>query len=150
MDARVKSVTKPKQSGKTLGLHQVVVSVGSNIDPHKNIRFSHEVLINETRLLATADIIETTPVGYTQQPDFLNTAYLIETDLEYDDFNTFLKSVEDRLGRKRGTNKSGPRTIDLDIIVWDRNVLTQDYFNYEYVSTPVNQILTAHQISLHS
>ncbi|MEH6528431.1 MAG: 2-amino-4-hydroxy-6-hydroxymethyldihydropteridine diphosphokinase [Porticoccus sp.] len=150
MDTKVRPVTKTKQSGKSLGLHQVVVSVGSNIDPQKNIRLSHEVLDNETRLLAVADIIKTTPVGYTQQPDFLNTAYLIETNLEYDDFNAFLKSVEDRLGRERGTNKSGPRTIDLDIIVWDRNVLTQDYFNYEYVSTPVNQILTAHQISLHS
>ncbi|MEH6617251.1 MAG: 2-amino-4-hydroxy-6-hydroxymethyldihydropteridine diphosphokinase [Porticoccus sp.] len=143
-------MAKTKQSVDAQGLHQVVISVGSNIDPEKNIRLSHEVLVNDTRLLAVADIIKTTPVGYTQQPDFLNTAYLIETNLEYDDFNAFLKSVEDRLGRKRGANKSGPRTIDLDIIVWDRNVLTQDYFNYEYVSTPINQILTAHQISLHS
>ena len=138
-----------KQSGKKLGLHQVIVSVGSNIEPQKHIRLSHEVLDNETKLLAVADIIKTIPVGYTEQPDFLNTAYLIETHLEYDDFNAFLKSVEDRLGRERGANKSGPRTIDLDIIIWDRKVLTQDYFNYEYVSTPINQILTAHQISLH-
>ncbi|MEH6469509.1 MAG: 2-amino-4-hydroxy-6-hydroxymethyldihydropteridine diphosphokinase, partial [Porticoccus sp.] len=91
MDTKVRPVTKTKQSGKSLGLHQVVVSVGSNIDPQKNIRLSHEVLDNETRLLAVADIIKTTPVGYTQQPDFLNTAYLIETNLEYDDFNAFLK-----------------------------------------------------------
>lgn len=142
--------TKTKQYGKELGLHQVIISVGSNIDPHKNIRLSHEMLDNETRLLTVADIIKTTPIGYTQQPDFLNTAYLIETNLEYDDFNAFLKSVEDRLGRERGAIKSGPRTIDLDIIVWDRNVVTQDYFNYEYVSTPVNQILTARQISVYS
>lgn len=142
--------TKTKQSGKELGLHQVIISVGSNIGPHKNIRLSHEMLDNEARLLAVADIIKTTPIGYTQQPDFLNTAYLIETNLEYDDFNAFLKSVEDRLGRERGAIKSGPRTIDLDIIVWDRNVVTQDYFNYEYVSTPVNQILTARQISVYS
>ncbi|MBQ0711717.1 MAG: 2-amino-4-hydroxy-6-hydroxymethyldihydropteridine diphosphokinase [Porticoccus sp.] len=142
--------TKTKQPGKELGLRQVIISVGSNIDPQNNIRLSHEVLDNETRLLAVADIIKTTPIGYTQQPDFLNTAYLIETNLEYDDFNAFLKSVEDRLGRERGAIKSGPRTIDLDIIVWGRNIVTQDYFNYEYVSTPVNQILTARQISVYS
>jgi len=145
----VRLVTKVKQPAKELGLHQVIISVGSNIDPHKNIRLSHEVLDNETGLLAVADIIKTTPIGYTQQPDFLNTAYLIETHLEYDDFNAFLKSVEDRLGRERGTIKSGPRTIDLDIIVWDRNVVTQDYFSYDYVSTPVNQILTTRQISVY-
>lgn len=150
MDTRVRLETKTKQSGKELGLRPVIISVGSNIDPQKNIRLSHEVLDNETRLLAVADIIKTTPIGYTQQPDFLNTAYLIETNLEYDDFNAYLKSVEDRLGRERGAIKSGPRTIDLDIIVWDRNIVTQDYFNYEYVSTPVNQILTARQISVYS
>jgi 2-amino-4-hydroxy-6-hydroxymethyldihydropteridine diphosphokinase len=150
MDTRVRLETKAKQSGKELGLRPVIISVGSNIDPQKNIRLSHEVLDNETRLLAVADIIKTTPIGYTQQPDFLNTAYLIETNLEYDDFNAYLKSVEDRLGRERGAIKSGPRTIDLDIIVWDRNIVTQDYFNYEYVSTPVNQILTARQISVYS
>ncbi|MDX2350547.1 MAG: 2-amino-4-hydroxy-6-hydroxymethyldihydropteridine diphosphokinase [Porticoccus sp.] len=150
MDTRVRLETKTKQPGKELGLRPVIISVGSNIDPQKNIRLSHEVLDNETRLLAVADIIKTTPIGYTQQPDFLNTAYLIETNLEYDDFNAFLKSVEDRLGRERGAIKSGPRTIDLDIIVWGRNIVTQDYFNYEYVSTPVNQILTARQISVYN
>lgn len=150
MDTRVRLETKTKQPGKELGLRQVIISVGSNIDPQNNIRLSHEVLNHETRLLAVADTIKTTPIGYTQQPDFLNTAYLIETNLEYDDFNAFLKSVEDRLGRERGAIKSGPRTIDLDIIVWGRNIVTQDYFNYEYVSTPVNQILTARQISVYS
>jgi 2-amino-4-hydroxy-6-hydroxymethyldihydropteridine diphosphokinase len=146
---KVRPLIQAKQPDKQLGLHQVIISVGSNIEPHKNIRLSHEELDHQARLLAVADTIKTTPIGYTQQPDFLNTAYLIETHLEYDDFNAFLKSVEDRLGRERGAIKSGPRTIDLDIIVWDRNVVTQDYFNYEYVSTPVNQILTAHQISVH-
>lgn len=128
--------------------HLVIVSVGSNIDAPKNISLSQDILESETQLLATADTIETKPVGYTQQPNFLNSAYLIETELTYDEFNQYLKSIEDRLKRKRGPIKSGPRTIDLDIIIWDGVVLTSDYHLHEYVSIPVNQLLSDKQISI--
>jgi len=128
--------------------HLVIVSVGSNIDAAKNISLSQDILDRETQLLATADTIETKPVGYTQQPNFLNSAYLIATELTYDEFNRYLKSIEDRLKRERGPIKSGPRTIDLDIIIWDGAVLTSDYDHHEYVSIPVNQILSDKQISI--
>ncbi len=150
MTSRTKSSeARVEQPVKGEGPHQVIISVGSNIEPHKNILLSQDVLNHETQLLAIADVIETTPVGYTHQPDFLNTAYLVETELEHDEFNAFLKTVEDRLGRKRGPIKSGPRTIDLDIVIWDGQVMSSDYFNYAYVSTPVDQILTGHRISVH-
>jgi 2-amino-4-hydroxy-6-hydroxymethyldihydropteridine diphosphokinase len=128
--------------------HQVIISVGSNINPQTNISESRDILSREAKLLDYADTIETAPVGYTSQPNFLNTAYLVVTPLEFADFNAFLKSVEDRMGRERGPIKSGPRTIDLDIIVWDGDVLTDDYYQYDYISVPVDQIMTANYISL--
>ncbi len=131
-------------------LHRAIVSVGSNIEPAKNIAEARQILADETCLLATADIIETTPVGYQHQPDFLNTAYLIETELEREAFNTYLKAVEDRLGRVRGPIKSGPRTIDLDLVVWDGELLTDDYYCYQYVSVPVDQLAFAWDIAVHS
>ena len=122
--------------------HVVIISVGSNISPIENLSRSQAILESEAQLIAVADVIETTPVGYAQQPNFLNTAYLIKTDLDYDDLNRYLKSVEDRLGRERGPIKSGPRTIDLDIVIWDGEVLTNDYHQQEYVYIPVNQLLS--------
>lgn len=133
---------------KTHSCHQVIVSVGSNIAPQQNIKTSHDILSREARLLDSADIIETAPVGYQHQANFLNTAYLMETSLSLELFNQFLKSVEDRMGRQRGPIRSGPRTIDLDIIIWDGDVLSDDYYQYTYVSVPVDQILTAHKITL--
>ena len=130
------------------GLHQVIISVGSNINPQINIPESRNILSKEASLLDYADTIETAPVGYENQPNFLNTAYLVATSLGFDDFNAFLKSVEDRMGRERGPIKSGPRTIDLDIVVWDGEVLSNDYYQYDYISVPVDQIMIANQITL--
>jgi len=133
-------------------LHQVIISVGSNIDPHENISKSQVILSSETNYVARfvdcADVIETDPVGYKEQPNFLNTAYLIETTLEFDRFNGYLKTVEDRMGRLRGPIKAGPRTIDLDIIVWDGELLEPDYHQFEYVSVPVDQILSSNQLNI--
>ena len=126
------------------------MSVGSNIDPAKHIERARQILADETCLLAAADIIETAPVGYQDQPDFLNTAYLVETELGREAFNAYLKSVEDRLGRVRGPIKSGPRTIDLDLVVWDGNLLTEDYHCFRYVSDPVDEIAAAWSIDVHS
>lgn len=131
-------------------LHRAIVSVGSNIEPAKHIAEARQILADETCLLAAADIIETAPVGYQHQPDFLNTAYLIETELEREAFNTYLKAVEDRLGRVRGPIKSGPRAIDLDLVVWDGDLLTDDYYHHQYVSVPVDQLAFAWDIELHS
>jgi len=133
-------------------LHQVIISVGSNIDPYENISKSQVILSDESvfvsRFVDCADVIETEPVGYKEQPNFLNTAYLVETTFEFDDFNGYLKTVEDRMGRLRGPIKAGPRTIDLDIIAWDGELLGTDYHQFEYVSVPVDQILSANQLSL--
>jgi len=131
-------------------LHQAIISGGSNIDPHEHLRQAREILAEETRLLASADVIETAPVGFQYQPDFLNTAYLVETAMDRESFNYYLKSVEDRLGRVRGAIKSGPRTIDLDLVAWDGELLTTDYYQYEYVSVPVNQIVQNAGLALYS
>ncbi|MEZ5529082.1 MAG: 2-amino-4-hydroxy-6-hydroxymethyldihydropteridine diphosphokinase [Porticoccaceae bacterium] len=136
-------------SSQNPGQHRVIISVGSNIDPERHIAAAREILATDARLLVAADIIETTPVGYPHQPDFLNTAYLIETDLNPADFKVYLKSVEDRLGRVRGPIKSGPRTIDLDMIAWDGQLLTDDYLHFDYVSIPVDQVALEGGISLH-
>lgn len=126
--------------------HQVIISVGSNIKPQENIAKSFDILSAEAKLLDSAEVIETAPVGYAHQDNFLNTAYLVETSLELDEFNRLLKSIENRLGRIRGPIRSGPRTIDLDIIIWDGVVLSEEDFQHDYVSIPVNQILVRNDL----
>lgn len=129
--------------------HLVIVSVGSNIDPETNLRKARHILDNEVELLGEATVIQTEPDGYQQQPDFLNGAYLLGTTLDYEDFNQYLKQVEKRLGRVKGPIKSGPRCIDLDIIIWDGTVVHSDYTdNKHYVIRPVDELIRNHSIRL--
>ena len=138
-----------KQVNRHQGRHLVIVSVGTNIDPQYNLNRSREILLNEVALLGEATVIQTEPDGFKDQPDFLNGAYLLRTDLPYDQFNQYLKDVENRLGRIKGPIKSGPRCIDLDIIIWDGKVVHADYSeNKSYVVDPVNELLEKFQIAL--
>ena len=127
--------------------HLAIISVGSNIDPEENIESSKEILKNEVAFLGEATVIQTAPDGYQDQPDFLNGAYLLGTDMAYDEFNLYLKDVENRMGRVKGPIKSGPRCIDLDIIIWDGKIVHDDYQQKKhYVIKPVNELLEKHAI----
>jgi len=70
------------------------------------------------RLLRAARVYETAPVGYTAQPRFLNTVAEVETDLSPADLLAVLQRIEAELGRVR-TVRWGPRTIDLDLLLYD-------------------------------
>lgn len=68
-------------------------------------------------ILAVASLYETSPVGYTEQPDFLNTVVAVGTDAEPPALLALCKRVEAELGRATPF-RWGPREIDLDIIWW--------------------------------
>ncbi|MCR9144478.1 MAG: 2-amino-4-hydroxy-6-hydroxymethyldihydropteridine diphosphokinase [bacterium] len=128
--------------------HQAFLSVGSNIEPDANVERAAQILADEHSLLDRSNFIQTAPDGYQDQPDFLNGAFWIETDLDYDAFNAYLKELEKRLGRVKGPIKSGPRTIDLDIIVWDGRVRHSDYPAKDYTRDPIDELLGKHGIRL--
>ena len=128
--------------------HTAILSVGSNIEPQTNVRRAAEILAQEHRLLDESRFIQTAPDGFQDQPDFLNGAFYVATNDDYDTFNQYLKAVEKRLGRVKGPIKSGPRTIDLDIIVWNGRVVHADYPAKDYTRDPVDEILGKHQLSI--
>jgi 2-amino-4-hydroxy-6-hydroxymethyldihydropteridine diphosphokinase len=78
-------------------------------------------------LVAESEWATAAPIGVVEQADFLNGAFLVETALDREAFRAYLKGVEDRLGRVREGNKYGPRTIDLDIVVWNREIVDKDF-----------------------
>lgn len=122
-------------------LHECFISLGSNIDPDHYFVQALEIISRECMLLARSKAIRTAPVGYQHQPDFLNAALLVNTPLEREAFRNYLKGVEDRLGRVRGAIKSGPRTMDLDIVAWDGEIVDDGYFQHDYVRKPIDEVL---------
>jgi 2-amino-4-hydroxy-6-hydroxymethyldihydropteridine diphosphokinase len=97
------------------------VGLGSNLGDRRGlIREALKRLgrIDGVRVLKRSRIIETDPVGKTDQPKFLNAVAEVETRLEPGPLLSRLRAVERDLGRVRH-ERWGPRTIDLDLLLWD-------------------------------
>ena len=70
------------------------------------------------RVLAVSSVRETEPVGYTEQGNFLNAAAKLETTLGPSELLQLLLAVERELGRIRDGPRFGPRTLDLDLLLY--------------------------------
>jgi dihydroneopterin aldolase/2-amino-4-hydroxy-6-hydroxymethyldihydropteridine diphosphokinase len=105
-------------------LNRAFISLGSNIDPEHNLREAVRSLASRCRLLAASPVYETRPVGKVDQPNFLNAAVWIETEMSAAQLKErVLRAIEQELGRVRTEDKNAPRTIDLDISLFNDQVL---------------------------
>lgn len=96
----------------------VYVCLGSNLgDQLENLKEAVRLLAPAVRVTAHSSYYETDPVGYTDQPLFLNTVVAGETDLTPDDLLRLCKHVEEERQRV-ATFRWGPRTCDVDILLY--------------------------------
>jgi 2-amino-4-hydroxy-6-hydroxymethyldihydropteridine diphosphokinase len=104
----------------------VYVSLGSNLgDRAATIRAALEGIdaLDDVQLLRVSSLRETDPVGYEDQPRFLNGVAELETTLAPLELLDRLLETERELGRTRDGPRFGPRTIDLDLLLYDDLVL---------------------------
>ena len=95
---------------------KAVIALGSNIgDPKENLDLAISLLQEATDLKKVSSYYQTRPVGYEDQPDFLNAICIAESELPAMEFLKMLHGIEKAMGRERSI-KWGPRTIDLDLI----------------------------------
>lgn len=107
--------------------HKAYIAIGSNMGNKEKNLLSAIDLINDspvTKVIKTSEFYETKPVGYTDQDNFLNGALEINTLLSPKKLMEFLLEKEKDLKRER-VIKWGPRTIDLDILLYD-NLVTSE------------------------
>lgn len=105
-------------------LHRAYIGLGSNIDPERHLPWAVELLGACGRLAAVSDVWQSAPVGFAAQADFLNAAVLLQCELSAEDLvECVIPDIERQLQRRRDPhNKNGPRTIDLDLVLYDRDV----------------------------
>ena len=120
--------------------HECIIGIGSNIEPEQNIAVALFFLRQEQDFVSVSRLVKTSPIGIPDQPDFLNGAAKILTTMEIADFKSYLKDIEERLKRDRTAPKFGPRTIDLDIVIWDGEIVDPDYFSRDFLKTTVDEI----------
>ena len=97
------------------------VGVGANLgDREATIRRALELLAREkeVEVVAVSELRETEPVGVVDQPRFLNGATAVDTSLSARELLDVLLRIERDLGRVREGARWGPRTIDLDLLLY--------------------------------
>lgn len=110
-------------------MNECIIGIGSNIDAEWNIAEMLRLLSSEVEVVQVSSLVKTAPIGISEQADFTNGAVKIKTNKGIDELNLFLKLLEDQMGRDRTQHKFGPRNIDLDILIWNNQIVDQDYFS---------------------
>ncbi len=120
--------------------NDVIVGLGSNIDPTTYIEKA--LLQIKTRFLdvKVSEFIFTEPIGFKNQARFCNGAVRFTTDLGAEALKSWLLEVEDALGRVRTENKNGPRTIDLDILVWNGKIIDPDVEARDFLQKAITDL----------
>ncbi len=104
----------------------VYLSLGSNLgDRAANLQEAIKRLRPLGTVIAASSLYETEPVEVEQQPLFLNCAVAMETELMPEQFLSRILALEQSMGRKR-TQFKGPRTIDIDIVLFGNLVIDTD------------------------
>lgn len=101
------------------------LSLGSNLDKEKNLPLAVRMLAEYGVVRAVSTVWETAPLGAAPQPTYFNAIVLLETSLPAAVLREkALKNIESRLGRARTSDSNAPRTIDIDIMLFNEDILT--------------------------
>ena len=105
---------------------RVYIGLGSNLsDPLRQLRRAVQALaqLPASRLIAQSRLYRSRPLGPQNQPDYLNAVAALDTELAADELLRQLQAVEQGQGRVRGALRWGPRTLDLDILLYGDAVI---------------------------
>lgn len=121
--------------------HQVAILLGSNILPEVYLTLALQKLNQILHPIAISSAWESPAIGSTG-PNFLNAIGIFATDLDRDILKyKMLRPLEAELGRVRQDDKFAPRTIDLDILVWDGVVQEANMWRYSHIMLPFTEIM---------
>ena len=119
-----------------------IVALGSNIEPERHLPEAVAAL-RGLGAKAVSSVYQNPARGGRPQPDFLNAAVLLETQLDAAALTAALRVLEADLGRVRSEDKYAPRTIDLDLLLLgDRSLVLDD------LVIPDPELITAPHIAI--
>ncbi len=96
----------------------IYLALGSNLgDRQNNLDTAIELLRRQIDIEAISSVYETEAAYVTEQPSFFNLVLRAKTELSPADLLTFLKSIEEEMGREK-TIRFGPRLVDVDILLF--------------------------------
>jgi 2-amino-4-hydroxy-6-hydroxymethyldihydropteridine diphosphokinase len=116
------------------------MSLGSNIQPEVNLPRALDLLLEYGEIHRVSSAWESEAVG-SEGPNFLNACVLFITSLLYPEMKEqIIHPIEAKLGRKRSADKYAPRTIDIDIILFDDQSCNDKFWKQAFVIVPLAEI----------
>ena len=105
----------------------VYLSLGSNVGTReKHLRDAITRLDTAGHVVSISSFYETEPVEFTDQPWFLNCAVALETTRTPEQLIAAMLRIETEIGRTRTRTKKGPRTIDIDILLFGSTIINSE------------------------
>ena len=126
---------------------KVYIGLGSNIDPEENLRLGIDELGARFGMLELSNVYRNAAVGF-DGDDFLNLVAGFESDTSPAQLHTMLLEIHGLAGRRRGESRYSPRTLDIDLLLYDDLVLDEppiriprsDILKYSFVLGPLAEI----------
>ena len=121
--------------------YQVIIGLGSNISPNHNLPKAYRLLDRSISILQVSSVWQTRAIG-SEGPDFLNAAVLAVTPLSIAELRTqILRPIENTLTRVRTADQNAPRTIDLDVLIFDGELIDPKFWDFAHMSVPVAELI---------
>ena len=121
--------------------------LGSNLEPEIHLPKAARGLARFGMIRKVSRVYQSPPVARHGQPDFLNGAVLLETDLDVSPLWDGLRALEAELGRVRGADKHAPRTIDIDLCLFGARIAREpvvipatDLLEQVHVAVPIAEL----------
>lgn len=119
----------------------IYIALGSNILPEKYLPIAIQELSREFGGLVACSSIWQSPAVGSDGPDFLNAIVLIQSELSIDALRRdILRPLEAKMGRERTNDKNAPRTIDMDILIYEDQLLDEEIWQQAHMAVPLAEI----------
>lgn len=123
----------------------IYLSLGSNVSPERNLRLAHRELLQRFGPLRCSQVYRNAPVGFAGD-DFLNLVVEASTKMDPESINAHLEVIHDVAGRKRGSERFGPRELDIDLLMYgdvisrEWKLPRKDLIRYAFAACPMAEL----------
>jgi len=115
---------------------EVYIGLGSNLAlPEKQIQAACDKIsaLTDSSLIKCSSLYQSKPMGPQDQPDYVNAVVLIKTALSPDKLLQHTQLIESQQGRIRKANRWGPRTLDLDMLLYGKQQIDKEHLTVPHV-----------------
>ena len=119
----------------------VLISLGSNITPKVNIKKASALLSEKVAGIRFSSIWESPAVG-SSGPNYLNSAALMYSALSLEEIkSSLIAPIENQLGRVRTADKYIDRTIDIDVLIYNDQVVDPEVWTQAHLAIPASELI---------